>query len=357
MENEFSKENPHHEIIGLASGKGGAGKTSLAINIANYCARFDEKVLLIDCDLNTCGATTFFRQSTFFSKSWGNALSFEAMLSHELNERYGGNDQNILRLKKNLYFIPAFVGLRLFRESEKYWNWLQDECYNSLEKLFAKWKTEFNTILLDFGAGVNNLYEVLFGFLDKICIIIEDDEISVSAAKEVFSDVIQKYSMEPFLLCFNKHNGSCAERDRSLFKEMYGTSFSKPFAEAFAKGAFYSIGVDKTSNELIVFSSSILSNGSILAEKYAEYKKNRQASLREIIIRRFFLVAAMILLVLIILLAILPTKTESMESVSFWVFLLLAIFVLIFGFLGFSSFGGSIKKIKEMIKSLYAEIL
>lgn len=50
------------QIIGFMSGKGGVGKTGLAINVANFCAENNDKVLLVDCDLSTSGATTFFGQ-------------------------------------------------------------------------------------------------------------------------------------------------------------------------------------------------------------------------------------------------------------------------------------------------------
>ena len=38
--------------IVIASGKGGTGKTTVAINLANYIARFkNKKVTLLDCDV------------------------------------------------------------------------------------------------------------------------------------------------------------------------------------------------------------------------------------------------------------------------------------------------------------------
>ena len=56
-----SVENKSHsaQVIGFMSGKGGAGKTSLALNVAKLCADNESKILFIDCEANTNGATMF----------------------------------------------------------------------------------------------------------------------------------------------------------------------------------------------------------------------------------------------------------------------------------------------------------
>ena len=46
--------------VALLSGKGGSGKTTLSLTIAYMFASYELKVLLVDCDLLTNGATYFF---------------------------------------------------------------------------------------------------------------------------------------------------------------------------------------------------------------------------------------------------------------------------------------------------------
>lgn len=45
--------------IAFLSGKGGSGKTTLALSMADLMSKCKIKTLLIDCDLSTNGATYF----------------------------------------------------------------------------------------------------------------------------------------------------------------------------------------------------------------------------------------------------------------------------------------------------------
>ena len=48
------------KVLALLSGKGGSGKTTLALSIASMLSNCCLKVLLVDCDLSTNGATYFY---------------------------------------------------------------------------------------------------------------------------------------------------------------------------------------------------------------------------------------------------------------------------------------------------------
>ena len=62
LDSEDSLQNRTGSVIAFMSGKGGVGKTGMAINVANFCAENGKRVLLVDCDINTKGATTFFKE-------------------------------------------------------------------------------------------------------------------------------------------------------------------------------------------------------------------------------------------------------------------------------------------------------
>ena len=46
-------------VVAIISGKGGAGKTSVALSLAKYLALLGKRVLVIDADSATHGATYF----------------------------------------------------------------------------------------------------------------------------------------------------------------------------------------------------------------------------------------------------------------------------------------------------------
>lgn len=57
------------KTVSFLSGKGGSGKTTLALSMASMLSRFGIKVLLIDCDLSTNGATYFYEEKLSSKKN------------------------------------------------------------------------------------------------------------------------------------------------------------------------------------------------------------------------------------------------------------------------------------------------
>ena len=69
--------------IAFLSGKGGSGKTTLALSTANLLCKCGVQTLLVDCDLSTNGATYFYEsQMTTHNKAGQpNLLSFDSLLN------------------------------------------------------------------------------------------------------------------------------------------------------------------------------------------------------------------------------------------------------------------------------------
>src|SRR5215471_14470280 len=86
---------PHK--ISFVSGKGGVGKTSLAVNFAWICGHF-AKTLLIDLDFQNQGATGLL--SSFITPDCGSAL--DAVLRPDILQ-----ECHLVNLDSNLYFLPA----------------------------------------------------------------------------------------------------------------------------------------------------------------------------------------------------------------------------------------------------------
>src|ERR1700737_4692618 len=64
-------------VIAFTSGKGGSGKTTLAVNFANILAKAGNRILLIDFDLSNRGSTGLF--STWTRKPFKNLSALRVL--------------------------------------------------------------------------------------------------------------------------------------------------------------------------------------------------------------------------------------------------------------------------------------
>ena len=84
------------KVLALLSGKGGSGKTTLALSIATLLSNSGIRVLLVDCDLNTNGATYFFEDKLDAKNE--NLVSLSLLVSSKEQEG------EYLRINENMDF-------------------------------------------------------------------------------------------------------------------------------------------------------------------------------------------------------------------------------------------------------------
>ncbi|MCD7904962.1 MAG: AAA family ATPase [Clostridiales bacterium] len=95
-------------VLALLSGKGGSGKTTLALSMSSILSSCDIKVLLIDCDLNTNGATYFYENK--LSEFNGKILSFYDILFYSSNSSFAFYDEKqVVKINKFMDFIPSII--------------------------------------------------------------------------------------------------------------------------------------------------------------------------------------------------------------------------------------------------------
>lgn len=88
--------------IALLSGKGGSGKTTLALSMATMLSECGVKVLLIDCDLSTNGATYFYEEKLAAKKN--RITSFYDILFNEKTEMI-----KFVEINENYHFLPSIT--------------------------------------------------------------------------------------------------------------------------------------------------------------------------------------------------------------------------------------------------------
>lgn len=228
------------QIIAFMSGKGGAGKTGIAINVANFFARTNKKVLLVDCDMNTNGATAFFRtgRSELFDRP-ANILTLHKMVLAYRDELQPANIEalnnlSLLSIDSESYdFLPANVDDGNFDELD-----VANDLLQKLEEHhFTKWKTSYDVIILDFGAGGARITECLSALPDKICIVMNPDGISRRIVRTRLRFVFRNCNLNNIVCCINKRNWyKRSVNVGALFNEFPGFINSNKYKDRYEAG-------------------------------------------------------------------------------------------------------------------------
>ena len=133
------------EVLTLLSGKGGSGKTVLALSMSKILHEAGLKVLLIDCDTSTHGATYFFETE----------LNDNVLTLYDLIEQQ--NSQNKpLKTKSGFEFIPSILRpeLNSFTDNEVDIR----GCENFLPSTILE--DNYDVIILDCQAGYTHLVKI-----------------------------------------------------------------------------------------------------------------------------------------------------------------------------------------------------
>lgn len=157
-------------VIVIASGKGGTGKTTFASNFGVFLAMQNKKVLLIDMDLGL--------------------RSLDLSLGLENNVVYNVMDilSGVCSIKKAMIKDKRFANLYLMAAT----TYRDDRDITPLHMkvLCDRLKSEFDYIIIDAPAGISELLDVAAAGADKAVIVVEADNASIRDADIVKSQLI-----------------------------------------------------------------------------------------------------------------------------------------------------------------------
>lgn len=170
-------------IISVASGKGGVGKTWIAINLAASLSEKGKKVLLIDCDLGLANIDLMLGINPR-----GNLkdVLFRDVDVHEV----------LIRTKAGFDFIPASSGAREMTQ-------LLHENIEKLKELIVEISHGYDYVFLDIGAGISDAVLQFNLFAGRNFVVVTRDLTSITDAYAMMKMIYQMFGKKTFEIIVN----------------------------------------------------------------------------------------------------------------------------------------------------------
>lgn len=179
------------KTVSFLSGKGGSGKTTLALSMASMLSRFGIKVLLIDCDLSTNGATYFYEEKLSSNKN--QITSFYDLLFKPFSEQI-----HCIKINDNYDFMPSLT--QITDVSTKVYSYTQDNRFDPNEILCSK----YDIVLFDCQAGYTDILRLILPTIDVNLVVMEPDAISSAAIRSLFLKIGDIINDKKVYQVFNK---------------------------------------------------------------------------------------------------------------------------------------------------------
>jgi len=201
--------------IAFISGKGGSGKTTLSLSMASLLAECGFKVLLIDCDFNTNGATYFFEKE-LVNHEEQELLSFYKICSSDQWSRLHA----MKALSVSYDFIPSVTQIRSEFSMPPEMTAVK---HLQFRDILDSFKNQYDFVLFDCQAGYSEALELILPCVDLSLTVMEADAVSSSAARALFWRIGRFIQDKKSFQVFNK---ATAEEQEVYSKVSGGTLFT-----------------------------------------------------------------------------------------------------------------------------------
>lgn len=181
------------KIITIISGKGGSGKTSFSLALAKVLSKSGVRVLMVDCDMSTHGATFFMKPIIEkYKKSVEKIVSVDDIIMKAKMPPYGfylNKDTNnmvadltkLVPVEENFYFLPSDISISNKHKAntvayfDTFKNCIKEEIEN-----------EFDVIIFDCQAGYSDFTRYLASMSNIATLVTLPDPVSAAANKALF---------------------------------------------------------------------------------------------------------------------------------------------------------------------------
>lgn len=183
------------KILALLSGKGGSGKTTLALSIASMISNCGINVLLVDCDLSTNGATYFYENR--LAEQNGKIVSFYELLFNTNNVK----NEHLIRINDFMDFMPSILQITKKNTNSYTYN---EKDVGILDRFKEDFATKYDVILFDCQAGYTDILKLVLPIVDINLFVMEADAISSSAIRSLYLKIGDYLNEKKVYQVFNK---------------------------------------------------------------------------------------------------------------------------------------------------------
>ena len=183
------------QVITIASGKGGTGKTSTAANIAVALCAYGEKVLLIDADIGLRCLDIVLGMSSYVLFSYGDVICGRATLKQAAVTH---------PIVKNLYLLTAPAS---FDEKEAF-------SQKNINAFLRYARRHFSYIIIDCAAGLGGANAAFGGSSDK-CIIVSTPDETALRGGQIMADKLFDAGCDEIKLVVNRVKKGTIEKGHS----------------------------------------------------------------------------------------------------------------------------------------------
>lgn len=170
-------------VVAVTSGKGGVGKSNIAVNLAARLATMGRKVALLDADLGLANADVLCN------------LSPSATLAHVVSGRKELADV-ALQAPGGFSLIPGASGLTQMTE-------LGELEKARLVHLFRRLQSDYNLLLIDTGAGIGPNVMSFLQAADELLVVTTPEPTAVTDAYALMKAVSRQRQDAPMSLLVN----------------------------------------------------------------------------------------------------------------------------------------------------------
>lgn len=198
------KKTNRTEVIGIASGKGGVGKTTVAVNLAIALKQAGNNVMLFDADLGLANSQI----------ALGCACPFN--LSHFMSGQKT-LEEIIVTSRQGVMLIPGASGVRELAA-------LSGSQASRIVQSFSALESDIDYLIVDMAAGISPSVLAFMAACQRRFIVVRDDPSSIADAYGTIKILIQDYDLNEIYIVpnavgsqsegqhlFNRINQVCAQ--------------------------------------------------------------------------------------------------------------------------------------------------